>query len=87
MKYFIYLFLFFKLPKYDNAFTGDLYIVELYGTLFCIFQAWNLKKIYIIERIFKSRALKKVHGKNIFGVDLFLQVIIYWVINFHFISF
>ena len=45
------------------------------------------KKIYIIERIFKSRALKKVHGKNIFGVDLFLQVIIYWVINFHFISF
>ena len=76
MEYFIYLFLFLKLPKYDNAFTV-LYIMELYGTLFCIFQAWNLKKIYVIERIFKSRALKKVHGKNIFGVDLFLQVIIY----------
>ena len=52
MEYFIYLFLFLKLPKYDNAFT-ELYIMELYGTLFCIFQAWNLKKFTLLKEFSK----------------------------------
>ena len=54
MEYFIYLFLFFKLPKYDNTFTGDLYIMELYRTLFCIFQAWNLKKKFTLLKEFSK---------------------------------